>query len=96
MPKRSTPQPIAHPRTFQMARGTAVECQPQSIAAGLYDSIAISRGKGDGTFRKAVDYKRGHFFAFVAVGDFNGNGKPDLAVANSGSNSVSILTNVTP
>jgi uncharacterized protein (UPF0548 family) len=27
----------------------------------------------------------------VAVGDFNGDGKPDLAVANDGSNSVSVL-----
>jgi hypothetical protein len=31
----------------------------------------------------------------VAVGDFNGDGKPDLAVANSGSNSVSVLLNTT-
>ncbi len=27
----------------------------------------------------------------VAVGDFNGDGRPDLAVANFGSNSVSVL-----
>jgi hypothetical protein len=29
----------------------------------------------------------------VVVGDFNGDGKPDLAVANSGSNTVSVLLN---
>src|SRR6266566_370531 len=29
----------------------------------------------------------------IAIGDFNGDGKPDLAVANSGSNNVSILLN---
>jgi len=31
------------------------------------------------------------FLAAVAVGDFNGDGKADLAVANSGTNDVSIL-----
>ncbi len=31
----------------------------------------------------------------VAVGDFNGDGKPDLASANNGSNTVSVLLNTT-
>lgn len=32
----------------------------------------------------------------VAVGDFNGDGRADLAVANSGSGNVSVLLNATP
>lgn len=31
----------------------------------------------------------------VAVGDFNGDGKPDLAIANSGDNTASVLLNTT-
>src|SRR5205814_4794983 len=39
-------------------------------------------GKGDGTFLTAVKYAVGSFPDCVAVGDFNGDGKSDLVVAN--------------
>jgi len=45
-------------------------------------SVAILLGNGDGTFQKAVNYDAGPYPASVAVGDFNGDGNPDLAVAN--------------
>src|SRR5256885_8126725 len=42
-------------------------------------------------FDSAVDLAAGLNPISVVVGDFNGDGKPDLAVANQGSNSVSVL-----
>ncbi len=43
------------------------------------------------SFQAAVNYNAGTGPAGVAVGDFNGDGKPDLAVANNGGNNVSVL-----
>jgi hypothetical protein len=58
-------------------------------------SISVLLGNGDGTFQAAVNYAAGSRPASVAVGDFNGDGRPDLAVANLGNN-VTILLNTTP
>jgi hypothetical protein len=53
-------------------------------------TVAIALGKGDGTFQPPVTYPTGTGPTAVAVGDFNGDGRADLAVANF-SGSVSIL-----
>jgi hypothetical protein len=53
--------------------------------------VSVLLGKGDGTFQTAVNYGAGTGAYSVAVGDFNHDGKPDLAVANYGSNNVSVL-----
>jgi hypothetical protein len=45
-------------------------------------SLSVLLGNGDNTFQAAVDYDAGIFPARVAVGDFNGDGNPDLAVGN--------------
>ena len=37
---------------------------------------------GDGSFRRSHDYPAGTVELSVAVGDLNGDGKPDLAIAN--------------
>ena len=44
-----------------------------------------------GNFSAATNFAVGDHPDSVAVGDFNGDGKQDLAVANSDSNNVSIL-----
>jgi len=54
-------------------------------------SVSILLGNGDGTFRTHVDYPTGTQPGSLAVSDFNGDGKLDLTVANSGDNTVSVL-----
>ena len=51
-------------------------------------SVSILLGKGDGTFEPSVQYSTGSGTYSVAVGDFNGDGKLDLAVAASGDGTV--------
>jgi hypothetical protein len=51
-------------------------------------TIGVLLGKGDGTFPTLATYPSGGLFAdSVAIADVNGDGKPDLIVANCGSNS---------
>jgi hypothetical protein len=46
-------------------------------------SVGVLLGNGDGTFKPAVTYPSGGYYAFsVLVADVNGDGKPDLVVAN--------------
>ncbi|MBL8636849.1 MAG: VCBS repeat-containing protein, partial [Myxococcales bacterium] len=52
---------------------------------------SVLLGNGMGGFGAATNFSAGMGPRSVAVGDFNGDNKPDLAVANSGSNNVSVL-----
>ena len=56
------------------------------------DTVAVLLGKGDGTFGPAVRYSSGGSQPYaVAVADLNGDGRPDLAVANALSSSIAVL-----
>jgi len=48
-------------------------------------------GTGTGSFGPATNFNVGNRPYSVTVGDFNGDGKSDLAVANAFSNNVSVL-----
>ena len=66
-----------------------------AISGGWHETnqVNVFFGHGDGTFGSAVSYKVGRAPAWIAVGDFNHDGHPDLVTANSCSNSVSVLIN---
>src|SRR5205814_2046939 len=53
--------------------------------------VSILLGDGTGNFSAAANFGSGNDPISVAVGDFNGDGKQDLAVANYATNDVSIL-----
>ena len=59
------------------------------------DNVSVLLGNGDGTFQAAVNYPAGGFASpspfSVAIADLSGDGKLDLAVADSGNSSVSVL-----
>jgi hypothetical protein len=59
--------------------------------------VSVLRGNGDGTFqsqkRYAVADKAGAKPSSLVVGDFDGDGNPDLATANSGFKNLSVLLN---
>jgi len=54
-------------------------------------TVSVLLGLGDGTFAPAPPVKVGSRPFSIAVGDFNGDGRSDLAVANLASSEVSIL-----
>jgi Bacterial Ig-like domain (group 3)/FG-GAP-like repeat len=64
-----------------LANQCAIPCGTGGVTGVLF-------GNGDGTFQSPVSFGSGGVFAHsVALADLNGDGKPDLVVANCGSTS---------
>jgi len=79
-------------RAAGLVSGSAVTDFGLVGANHLRDGVlAVLVRNGDGTFNKAPDVPVGRNPIAVAVGDFNGDGLSDVAVANSGDGTVSIL-----
>src|SRR5207249_660081 len=66
-------------------------CHPLNCCNPSNYTVSVLVGNGDGTFQPVRTFAVGTNPTSVAVGDFNGDGNPDLVVANSGSNTVSVL-----
>ena len=54
--------------------------------------MSVLLGNGNGTFAAKTDYAVEYGPGYVAIGDFNGDGKPDLVTANA-FRSISVLLN---
>ena len=65
-----------------------------AVANSTANTVSVLLGNGNGTFQAKQDFSTGtgtQTPVWLAVGDFNGDGKLDLAVANEASNTISIF-----
>jgi len=62
-----------------------------SLADGFYASVMVLRGEGNGRFQDVTSYSMPAYPDSAAVADFDGDGKPDLAIASTETPEVSIL-----
>jgi len=56
-------------------------------------TVSVLLGNGNGTFEPKTDFTTGNIPVSVALGDLDGDGDLDIAVANEADNTVSILLN---
>jgi hypothetical protein len=57
------------------------------------NTVSVLANRGDGSFGAKVDYATGRGPQSVAIGDLNGDGKPELVTANTYGTTVSVLVN---
>jgi hypothetical protein len=65
------------------------------VSPDEYDKVSVFLGKANGAFAPRVDYASNGYEGpcLVAAADLNGDGKPDLAVANYDTDLVSVFLN---
>jgi VCBS repeat protein len=67
--------------------------RPDLVATGLSNEVYVFHGNGDGTFAEPDSFGvgDGDWPHAIAIADFNGDGKADIATANNTTGDVSIL-----
>ncbi len=90
-------------RPFKVAVGDFNGDGKSDLAVANFTSATVSvllnttpTGATTPSFAPQQTFATGSGANFVAVADFNGDGKPDLAVDNEGPNTVSVRLNTTP
>ena len=61
------------------------------VGAASPGGVSVLLGNGNGTFQAPLAFLVGDDPTSLAVGDFNGDGKPDLVVSNYKSDTISVL-----
>src|SRR5262249_10137187 len=106
----STPLAFAAPQSFATATRTFASAAADFNGDGKPDLAVITQsnnsvvvllnttptGAAAASFAPGQSFSVGSLPQAIAVGDVNGDGKPDLAVANTYSDTVSVLLNTTP
>jgi hypothetical protein len=64
---------------------------PNGVAFTQMGTVTVMLGNGDGTFQAGVTYTTGTKSTWVAIGDLNGDLRPDLVVADYGTGDIAVL-----
>jgi uncharacterized repeat protein (TIGR01451 family) len=67
------------------------DSRPDVVVALTSNTVMILTGQSNGGFQTGPSYGAGTAIVALATGDFNGDGKVDVAAANAISNTVSVL-----
>ena len=78
---------------FEAAGDFNSDHKPDLVSANAFDDVTVYWGNGKGQFASGPTYAAGSGSFSMAVGDFNGDGRLDLAVTGANSNDVTLMIN---